>query len=339
MADHRHKTETLVGGFILIGLFMMGGLILQFGNIGEWIKGKYTISVDFKEASGVIKGSTVRMRGARIGEVGTKPELLDNAKVRVTLAIDDKFSIPDGSVFQIAQASFLGDKEIVITPPEKEAKGVIPADTVLVGGGPSGLEFIQNEAETIVEDARILMQDARTAMIKMDSALDDIRAVSIRLSETVEIVNADILSETNVENLSSAIANFDRATKSLADLGDDAGPTLDEARLAIQEIREATRTAKDTMAKLDPAIAQLEPALAKVPGTLDSIEKTVTEAGEAIASVQKGDGALAALTNDKETKDDTQTFIKNLRKYGILRYKDEETKEPDPRDRFQGRRR
>lgn len=339
MASDRAKTETLVGSFVLVGLLVLGGLILQFGNIVEWTKGRYSMTVDFKEATGVIKGSTVRMLGAKVGEVGTKPELMESAKVRVTLAIDEKFNIPEGSVFQIAQASFLGDKEIIITPPEEETTAFIPEGAQLKGGGPSGLELIQADAETIVEDARILMKDARTAMIKMDSSLDDIRAVAIRLSESIEIINDGVLSDENVANLSSAIANFDKATKSAAELGDDAGPLLAEARVAVKDMREAIAEIKSAAGNADSAIQKVSPALARVPQTLASIEKTVDEAGSAIKTVQKGDGALAALTSNKEIKEDTQTFIKNLRKYGILRYKDKETEEDDPRDRFRGRRR
>ena len=94
MTDPRAKTETLVGAFVLLGILVMGGLILQFGNIGDWVKGSYSMSVDFEEASGVIKGSTVRLRGAKIGEVETKPELRNNTTVRITLAIDENFQIP-----------------------------------------------------------------------------------------------------------------------------------------------------------------------------------------------------------------------------------------------------
>ena len=336
MAEPRAKTETLVGTFVLLGILILGGLIVQFGNIADWAKGSYPVTVDFQEASGVIKGSTVRMRGAKIGEISTKPVLYDNSVVRIVLGIEEKFQIPEGSLFQVSQASILGDKEIIITPPAGATTAYIAAGSELLGGKASGLEFIQTEAEDIVGETRELMNEARGAIVKMEAALEDIREATSGLGKTVETVNNELFSEKNLSNISSALENFDRAAVSIADLGDDAGPVLTEAREAIAEIKEATRTAKD-------ALAKVEPALEKVPQTLDSIEKTVDQAGDALASVQKTvdnkDSALSALTNDKETKEDTQAFIKNLRKYGILRYKDRETKEDDPRDRFKGRRR
>jgi phospholipid/cholesterol/gamma-HCH transport system substrate-binding protein len=340
MAKERAKTETLVGTFILAGLVMLGGLILQFGNIAEWVKGKYEMTVDFSQAVGIGKGSTVRMLGAKIGEVSKKPELMENLKLRVPLAIEEKFQIPTGSVFQISQANLLGDKEIVVTPPEGQMRGFIAPGAELVGGGASGLEQIQEDAEMITADARILMKDARTAMIKMDSALDDIRAVAVRLSESIEIVNDEVLSEKNLLNLSKGIANFQKATETVNTLGGDLGPAIADARLAIKDIRAAFAEIKATAGNANLAIDKVAPALDRVPQTLATIEKTVDQAGSAIAKLEKGDGAIAALISDQETKEDTQVFIKNLRKHGILRYQDEETtEESDPRDRFRGRRR
>ena len=335
MAEPRAKTETLVGAFVLLGILIFGGLIIQFGNIADWTKGSYPITVDFKEASGVIKGSTVRMRGAKIGEVSAKPALHNNAVVRVILNIEDKYQIPADSLFQVSQASFLGDKEIIITPPA-ETTAYLKAGSELLGSQPSGLEFLQTEAENIVGETRALMSEARDAIGNMEEALSEIRLATKGLGKTIETVNTELFSEKNLRNLSSALENFDRAAASIADLGDNAAPVLTEAREAIAEIKVAARSAQDTLAKV-------EPTLEKVPQTLDSIEKTVDQAGDALSSVQKTvdnkDGALSALTSDKETKEDTQAFIKNLRKYGILRYKDKETKEDDPRDRFKGRRR
>jgi len=338
MASEKRRTETLVGLFLFLGFLMLGGLVVQFANIAQWVKGRYPVTVEFGEATGVIKGSTVRMLGAKIGEVSEKPELTKDARVIVELAIEEKFEIPEGSMFQIASASLLGDKEIIITPPEEKSPGIIQPGEKLMGGGPSGLELIQSEAEVIASDVRILFKDARTALIKIDSSLDDLRAVAIRLAEGIETVNEDVLSPENVRNLSEAIANFNQATKNVSELAGDLRPAAGDARVAIFEVRDAARQAKLAIAKLEPAFADAPEVLEAFKETAASIEKTADTASAAIAQVKKGDGTISALTSDKETKEDTQTFIKNLRKYGILRYRDEETKE-DPRERFQGRRR
>jgi phospholipid/cholesterol/gamma-HCH transport system substrate-binding protein len=65
MATNSKKTETLVGVFLFLGLAMLGTIILLFGNIGDLFKKRYEIKVNFKEAAGIIKGSTVRSEGSQ----------------------------------------------------------------------------------------------------------------------------------------------------------------------------------------------------------------------------------------------------------------------------------
>ena len=82
MATNSKKTETLVGVFLFLGLAMLGAIILLFGNIGDLFKKRYEIKVNFKEAPGIIKGSTVRLRGAKIGQVAEKPKLIGGSEYR-----------------------------------------------------------------------------------------------------------------------------------------------------------------------------------------------------------------------------------------------------------------
>ena len=49
---------------------------------------------------------------------------------------------------------------------------------------------------------------------------------------------------------------------------------------------------------------------------------------------------MGTLAYDREPAQDAKTFLRNLRRYGILGYRDAQTHdERDPRNRFRGRRR
>lgn len=332
MATNTKKSETLIGLFLFIGLALLAGIIVLFGNIGELFKGRYELKVNFTEASGIIKGSTVRLRGAKIGEVAGRPKLLGESEIQVILAIDDRFQVDQGSTFQIGQASLLGDKEIIITPPTHSSHLYLNPGAEVMGSDPGGLDLLQNEAEVIAVDARALLKDAKVTLAKIDSSMDDIRLVASNLAETVDKVNKQVLSGENVENFGGTLANLERASESFAKIGTQLDPALDEFRLAINEVRATNQTVK-------AAIAGVEPALEDVPRVLSSIEKTANKATAAIAKVDESRGALGALVSDKELKTDMKDFVRNLKKNGVLRYKDEEEEEEDPRDRFRGRRR
>lgn len=334
MGESSSKTELWVGLFVFIGLALLGGLIVQFGRFGDKLHGKYQIMVVFDDASGLIKGSEIRMGGARIGKVAEHPELNADVKVQVVMSIAEPIRIPENSMIQIASATLLGDKMIVITPPEpSETTGrFLEPGAVIRGGGASGLDAIQNNAESISRDARKLMDDAGATFKKVDAAVDDIRGATKRLSTTLDKVNDSILSEQNLKSIDGTLANFEQATAELK-------PAVTEAREAIAAFEKASNSARGTFANADKRIDELKPALEEVPKAVASLSRAADKAGQAIDRAEQGEGLLGTLAYDREVTDDAKVFIRNLRQQGILRYRDKETPEDDPRSRFRGRRR
>jgi phospholipid/cholesterol/gamma-HCH transport system substrate-binding protein len=334
MGESSKKTELWVGLFVFIGLALLGGLIVQFGRFGDKFHGKTQIMVVFDDASGLIKGSEIRMGGARIGKVEEHPELNSEVKVQVVMSIDEPIRIPENSMIQIASATLLGDKMIVITPPQPaDSTGrFLEPGAVVRGGGPSGLDAIQNNAESISRDARKLMEDAGVAFKKVDAAIDDIRAVTARLSTTLDKVNDSLLSEKNLKSIDGTLTNFEKASAELT-------PAVTEARSAIAAFEKASNSAQGTFATADKRIEELKPALEEVPKAVASISRAADKAGKAIDRAEQGDGLLGTLAYDHDVSDDAKVFIRNLRQQGILRYRDKETPQDDPRSRFRGRRR
>ena len=84
------KKEQLAGLFVLIGLVLLGGLILQFGSFGDRLSGSYSLHIKFDNTEGIIKGSEVLFRGAKVGRVSEDPELFideGSSSVQIQLSI------------------------------------------------------------------------------------------------------------------------------------------------------------------------------------------------------------------------------------------------------------
>ncbi len=339
MATNSKRTETLVGVFLFIGFGLLGGIILLFGNIGDLFKGHYELRVNFKEAAGIIEGSTVRLRGAKIGEVGGKPQLTDGSMIQVVLKIEEQFQVAEGSVFQIGQASLLGDKEVIITPPAEGVAVPLPSGSVVMGSEPGGLDLLQSEAELIVVDARDFLRDAKGSLAKLEGSMDEIRRVVTKVGTTMDAVNEGILTEGNLGAFGSTLANLERASASFADLGERLDPLVGEVHLVVGEVRETNQVIQGTIKAAEGTLAKIDPALEEVPAVLSSIGKTADRATEAIDKIDGKKGALGALVSDQELKTDVKDFVRNLKRNGVLRYKDEDEAEDDPRERFRGRRR
>src|SRR5947207_12295082 len=111
--------EFKVGVFVAIGLAMIAGFVVEFGRLGEGFKTYYNVTVRFKDASGLLKGSDVLFSGARIGRVADLPHLLkDGEGVAVPLRIYDYVKIPKSSRFTVGSSGLLGDRFVNVTMPK-----------------------------------------------------------------------------------------------------------------------------------------------------------------------------------------------------------------------------
>ena len=82
-----HALEFKVGVFVAIGLVMIAGFVVQFGRLGEGFKTYYGLTIRFKDASGLLKGSDVLFSGAKIGKVAGPPHLLRDGSQGVAVPL------------------------------------------------------------------------------------------------------------------------------------------------------------------------------------------------------------------------------------------------------------
>lgn len=344
MANSPKRVETLVGFFLFMGLAVLGLLIMQFGRFADRLTGVYTVKVSFTDAGGLIKGSQVRIAGAKVGQVVGEPQLTAEGKILVDVRIRDNTpKLDKNSVFQITSLSILGDKAIMITPPvteEEKAGEFIEDGDHIEGASASGLEALQGDAEIIASNAAELMKRGKTTLTKVDSALDDLRSVTGLLSESVNKINNGLISQENIENVSAALNDLKGTIENIKDASGEIKPLLADAKDAVRSFDNAAEAAEGTFAQASSQLNKLGPALDKVPEAVNSLAEVAHEAKDTLKSVQKSDGLLGTLAYDRELKGDAKTFMRNLRHYGVLRYKDSGTiDERDPRNRFRGRRR
>ncbi|MBJ05770.1 MAG: hypothetical protein CMO40_01445 [Verrucomicrobiaceae bacterium] len=344
MATSPKRVETLVGLFLFLGLALLGVLIMQFGRFTDRFRGVYTVTVSFSDASGLIKGSQVRLAGAMVGQVVEEPALTEEGTILVEMCIrDDAPRIDKNALFQISSLSILGDKAVMISPPatpEERSGEYIQDGAFIQGAEPGGLEALQTDAERIASDAAELMSRGKGMLTKIEGGLDDLRAVTGRLTESLDRINGGVISDENLAAFSSTLKNLEGASSTIRDASVEIKPLLADAQKAIRSFDQASAAAGETFVQASSEISKLRPALQKVPEAVESITEVADEARGTLQTVQDSDGLLGTLAYDREMKGDAKTFMKNLRHYGLLRYKDSETvDERDPRNRFRGRRR
>jgi ABC-type transporter Mla subunit MlaD len=330
------KTEILVGLFLFVGLLMLGGIILQFGGLREWFTDTYSLRVAFPNAAGIKEGSPVYLGGSKVGKVSRHPQLNDSfTGILVDLKIRDDVDIPADSIFAIGSAGLMGDALVEIRPGSGESTEFLSHDhaEVIEGAKSGGLADLQSTAEQVGRKVDVVLDDLRTA-------LKDVR-------EAVAKINREALAEDTVKDFKQGMHHLHQTLARVDEkvLGEE---NADEVKAALADLRAAAASFKTTAqnaeagsAKIGPLIDRLDPAVARadrVMATAEDALKSVKSAADSFAvtarQIQSGKGLLGALMHDAELKTDLKDLIANMKRNGVLFYRDSATKE---RERAEGR--
>lgn len=216
------STQIRAGFFMILGLLCIGSLVIYFGRFGESMKKFYTLTVEYRNASGLLKGGDVTLAGAKIGEVAEPPKVLPNMRgVSVLLKINDKVQIPQGSVFSIGSSGLLGDRFVTVTMNDEDQHPVpiAPGSVITNGQSESSIAELQRQIHDEV-------------LPKLNSALGNIDAVTLSLRNGV-------FNEEGVRNLQNTLSNFAIASADFKGVATQADQFLKNGNDAMGSVKGA----------------------------------------------------------------------------------------------------
>jgi ABC-type transporter Mla subunit MlaD len=135
---------------------------------------------------------------------------------------------------------------------------------------------------------------------KVSATLDEIKATTVTLNEK-------LLSDKNLANVEGTFQNLKTTTDELA-------KTMRDIDVMLAKAQEVVDGAKGTMKTLDGAAGDVRVTLADVRKTTDSARTLLNKA-------TNGEGTLGTLISDKQTAEDLKALIANMRRSGVLWYK------------------
>ncbi len=235
--------ELKVGAFVLVGLAVLAGLVIQFGRVGEGFKTYYGLSVKFPDASGLLKGSDVLLAGAKIGRVSGGPRLVQSGEgVEVPLRIYDYVKIPEGSKFSVGSSGLLGDRFVAVAMPPGAPESYIAKDSVIEGTRETGLDDLTREGGFLVSDLRTAVQNVNNTISRLNNeAFSDVNLLNIKMS---------------VENLNMATTALAQSTQKIEGVIEKAGGTMDSTKKAADDVQIAIADARKTIQAATEVIEQ-----------------------------------------------------------------------------------
>lgn len=319
----RKRSELLVGLFLFVGLCLLAGMILKFGNFGDVFRAKYVIELRYPNAGGLVEGSEVKFSGVTVGRVTAPPMTNEDfTGAIIQLTIFKEYPIPKGSKISVATAGFLGDSYVAITPPDIPSQDYLADGDRVTGTPAGGLSALADSAGDLSEAGKEVVEDMRTALGELNSALAKLDSsilgeenlirfneTVIELSEAVKSLNSEVLGEQNSTNLRLALENF---------------------RKTSEHVAKASENLSASSEKIAPILDSAKSAVDKAEGGIEAMSSAARNADRAITRATEGPGLLAALMNDGELRADFEALIANLRENGILRYRDNADRPDDP---------
>jgi phospholipid/cholesterol/gamma-HCH transport system substrate-binding protein len=190
-----NNLETTVGIFLMAGIAVICALIIFFGEVQDMFKPSYEFTVDFPNASGLLKGSDVYLSGASIGKVITDPQPIpDTEGVTVKLKVSDNIKVREDAKFVIGSSGLLGDRYVDVQPvryppsTSDELKAKYITDGQEIKGTPSyGIDELTQSAEPLIQRAN---------------------HIAAQLDDMITRLNTDVLSSTSSDDLKETIAKL-----------------------------------------------------------------------------------------------------------------------------------
>ena len=110
----KYTQETVVGVFVVIGLFAIAYMTVKLGNVGFLGEQTYTLYAKYTSVTGLRVGSPVNMLGLEVGRVQSFEMDQENQVAVVELKINNGIQIFDDAIASIKTEGLIGDKFISI---------------------------------------------------------------------------------------------------------------------------------------------------------------------------------------------------------------------------------
>lgn len=113
----RRAIDTMVGGFVLLGLAALLFLALKAGNLGSFSTGpSYEAKAKFDNIGGLKVRAPVKSAGVVVGRVVSIGFDDQTYQAVVTLTLDQRFKFPKDSSAKILTSGLLGEQYIGLEP-------------------------------------------------------------------------------------------------------------------------------------------------------------------------------------------------------------------------------
>jgi len=311
-------------GVMVLGILIITAILLvMFGKLPNLIPGSYyTLQIQFDYAAGVAKDTPVRKSGILIGRVADVRLSDRDEKVLVTLSIEGNKNVYRNEECYITR-DLLGDTALAFIPNPRLPGAGKPIDrnkTIdgRVSDDPTGLKRALSEPiDTVTNTGRALTSASKqlgAAAKRVEDILNedteqDVHSILRDAAKSLKTFQQMLGDEENQKKLAEAVRKlpgtldsmnrtFQATDETLRSFTQRSGP---DGKTPVERMVQTIEMTERTLRKFSESQDPDKPAPAdQIAKAMENIGEITTLMRTIMGRIERGDGSLGALLNDRQ---------------------------------------
>jgi phospholipid/cholesterol/gamma-HCH transport system substrate-binding protein len=317
--------EGSVGLFILVGLFVFGGVILWLRGLNPGSK-SFKVTIEFANVAGLQEGAPVRYRGVNVGRITSVQPGPNGVEVGIEISPPDLI-IPKNAAVEANQAGLIGEAYIEITPRQPLAPQAISAKPLDSNCNDALIVCHKSrlQGEIGISPDALIRYSIRFAELYSDpkffNKVETVLGNTAEATKEVTQLTREFTSLTRM--VKQDLSTFSATAKAAAQAADKIGLTADQVNSLLAANRgslvSTLENLNQTSAQLRVSVGRLSPMLDRVEQgeLIRNLETLSANAAQASANLRDVSVALNNPTNLvvlQETLDSARATFQNAQK-------------------------
>jgi phospholipid/cholesterol/gamma-HCH transport system substrate-binding protein len=278
----------LVSAAILI--FFIGFNFLKNSGLFSGNKEYYCY---YQNVDGLQNSATVQVNGLNVGHV-SKMELAPGRGVKVTITVTKDVSIPDSTIANLDAGELLGAKTIQLIP--GPGPGELPSGSELMTSQEGGM------VDKVTSELTPRLRELKGTIGKIDTTISDVNSI-VGAQNQQQIAEALHSINTSAKNIEQLTALLNKESVEITSI-------LRNANEITGNLARQSDTIRSILANANKLVRNLSNA--PIEQTVTELRSTIAKVNDIAARINKNEGSLGMLINDKTLHTNLNRSLKSL---------------------------
>ncbi len=286
--------EVKIGALFSVSLvvFFLGYYFLKNSDVFS-DESEYVCYYD--NINGVVASSVVEVKGLIVGHI-LSFELDESKKIKVTIQIKKNVKVMQGTKAVVSSNGLLGNS--IIRLDLGNGPGLIPPG----GSIPTGYE--QGVVDNVSGQITPLITGLTQTVIALDTVIAGINVVA-------GVENRTAITEA-LRSIKNATASIETIAAELSKESGEMGQVIHNANSITANVARSNDTITKVLSNMNAVTRQL--ANSPIKKTVDELEQMASQMKSIMGKIDRGDGSMGQLVNDKNLYKNLNTTLNALEK-------------------------